>query len=100
MTTYKKFNGVFFWPFDNEENDLKRAPLGSLIKELSEFNFPDRITLLELLGKFNSNRIKLIHKLLDEPPDGILIAKLLEDFDNIFLRYRSIQTEMLSNWPS
>ena len=99
ISSYKKFNGTFFWPFQPEEENLKKMTLGNLINELGRFNFPDRMAILDLLNRFNDNRIKLIHKLLDEPPDENLISSIIEDFDNIFARYLTIQEEMKKSWP-
>lgn len=73
--------------------------LGQLVRKLEEFNFPDKESLVKYLSSFNENRIKLIHKLLDEVPSKELINAIADDFENIFTRYKTIQKELVQKWP-
>jgi len=97
--TYQNFNGVIFWPSHDEESDLGKTTLGQLVRKLEEFNFPDKESLVKYLSSFNENRIKLIHKLLDEAPSKELINAIADDFENIFTRYKTIQKELVQKWP-
>jgi len=99
ITMYQNFERSFFWPVD-EEKGLKSISLGKAISKLEEFSFPDKKEFIELLKKLNKKRIKLIHKMLDEPMIiNDLSDKIQDDFENIFVRYRAIQDAMREKWP-
>ncbi|MBI2098522.1 MAG: hypothetical protein HYT49_02570 [Candidatus Wildermuthbacteria bacterium] len=95
--TYEKFNGVISWPISE---CMKKKTLGGMIADLQEFNFPDREEFIRCLSAFNKKRNKLMHRLLESPSLEVsALEAIIQDFDNIFHRYRSIKQELLTKWP-
>ncbi len=104
ISAYISYNGTIFWPtkeFKNTRNkDIDKFTLGEIKEELNQFNFPDKEDFLRYLNIFNQKRISLVHELLDQSlVKDLQIEEVLNIFNNIFLRYKIILSELIKKWP-
>lgn len=96
---YKVTNAVFFWPSSVK---LRNMTIGALVKNLEEFNFPDKEGFLRDATQFNAIRNGRVHNMLLSK-DMISKADLetmAELFENIFSRYDNIDDAIIRAWPA
>lgn len=94
ILTQNEFNSIFF--YINEKSEDLDEPLGTLIKKLDRFAFPDKDNFILGLKKFSEYRNKCIHNMfsrvgtnkareVDEAMNSIpeLAEKILFSYDSI-----------------
>lgn len=74
-STYKEFAGILYINCTySEDNNMT---LGTLIRELNKFNFPDKENILKSFKKISESRNKIFHNLAKSDLDGI--GKLIKE---------------------
>jgi uncharacterized protein with HEPN domain len=103
ISSYKKFNGIFFYE-NGAHREFDSMPLGELIKELKNFDFPNKNDYLGRLKEFKSLRNQIMHNLLEVDPNDQTkkidndLEKIVKISEDLLTKYNVIVTGLTTAW--
>jgi len=90
ISTYHRFNGVVF----RVNKFSKGQPLGLVMRQLDNYEFPDKNEFMRLLKQFKTTRNRILHNLLS------LTQSELKHLDKDFNDIRETAEELLSRYDA